>query len=221
MLSAVHRTDVCRRRRPLSITSSQKSPQIRRAAWAMMALLAAGAAHTAMAQELSTDSKANSADLSLARSVYVQGSWAEHGTDAATLGITLPWEHWQTNLWGGQVRGHWDAYVTRLSFDGARSYDNTWLFGIVPTLRWRPDAGHSPWFVEAGIGATYMMRRYVTVDKEFSTSFNFASHLGVGYQFGDQRRHEVQLRVEHISNAGIKHPNPGENFAQLRYAYHF
>ena len=26
---------------------------------------------------------------------------------------------------------------------------------------------------------------------------------------------------EHFSNAGIKHPKPGENFVQLRYAHHF
>jgi len=27
------------------------------------------------------------------------------------------------------------------------------------------------------------------------------------------------LRVQHISNARIKRPNPGGNFVQLRYAY--
>ena len=160
-------------------------------------------------------------DLSLSKSVYVQGSWAQHGTNGATVGVTLPWGDWSSDLWGGQVRGHWDGYATRLSFDGARDYNHTWMFGLTPTLRWRADQGHSPWFVEAGIGLSYMTDRYITVRKEFSTSFNFASHLGVGYNFGERRRHEVQVRIEHASNAGIKHPNPGENFAQLRYAYHF
>ena len=160
-------------------------------------------------------------DLSQARSIYVQGSWANRGTHAATVGVTMPWSGWSYDLWGGRVRGLWDIYATRLSFDGARGYDDTWMFGLTPTLRWRADNGSAPWFVEAGIGLSYMTDRYITVHKEFSTSFNFASHLGVGYNFGDQRRHEVQLRLEHVSNAGIKHPNPGENFAQLRYGYHF
>ncbi|WP_226858165.1 acyloxyacyl hydrolase [Diaphorobacter aerolatus] len=180
-------------------------------------LLATFGASVAVAQ---TPTAATQADLALAKSVYVQGSWAEHGTDGATLGMTLPWQ-WRRDLWNGEVRGHWDAYVTRLSFDGARDYNHTWLIGLVPTLRWRPDAGRSPWFVEAGIGVTYMSDRYVTVHKEFSTSFNFASHLGLGYNFGAQRAHEMQVRYEHLSNAGIDHPNPGENTLQLRYAYHF
>ena len=34
-------------------------------------------------------------------------------------------------------------------------------------------------------------------------------------------RHELALRLQHFSNAGIKHPNPGENFVQLRYAQGF
>jgi hypothetical protein len=32
-------------------------------------------------------------------------------------------------------------------------------------------------------------------------------------------QHEVALRVRHFYNAGIKLPNPGENFRQLRYTY--
>ncbi|WP_353234761.1 acyloxyacyl hydrolase [Diaphorobacter ruginosibacter] len=167
------------------------------------------------------DEQAPSGDLSQAPSIYLQGNWARRGTDAATVGVTFPWREWKTNLWGGEVRGQWDIHVSRLSFEGGRGYNHTWLLGLVPTLRWRPDAGRSPWFAEAGIGLTYMTDRYITIHEEFSTSFNFASHLGVGYNFGDRRRHELQLRVEHLSNAGIKHPNPGENFVQLRYAYHF
>ncbi|WP_228529781.1 acyloxyacyl hydrolase [Diaphorobacter caeni] len=162
-----------------------------------------------------------SADLSQAPSIYLQGSGADGGTHAATVGMTLPWNGWSYDLWGGQVRGFWDIYATRLSFDGIHGHDRSWMLGLTPTLRWRAYNGSSPWFVQAGIGLSYMTDRYITVHKEFSTSFNFASHLGVGYSFGEQRRHELQLRVEHISNAGIKHPNPGENFAQLRYAYHF
>ena len=60
-----------------------------------------------------------------------------------------------------------------------------------------------------------------TPSKTFSTRFNFASHLGVGVRLGAQQQHEWLLRVQHVSNAGLKKPNPGENFLQLRYALHF
>ncbi len=46
-------------------------------------------------------------------------------------------------------------------------------------------------------------------------------HLAAGWQFGPRRDHELTLRIQHFSNAGIRHPNPGENFVQLRYARRF
>ncbi|GAD21240.1 acyloxyacyl hydrolase [Acidovorax sp. MR-S7] len=161
-------------------------------------------------------------DASHGPSLYVQGNWAERGTDALTLGTTLPWSGWSKSLWGGELRGHWDIYLSRWSFDAApgRS-DNLTLLGVTPTFRLRPDEGRSAWFWEAGIGATLASRRYVAAHHEFSTRFNFASHVGVGINLGAQRQHELLLRVQHVSNAGIKHPNPGENFVQLRYALHF
>ncbi|WP_375574962.1 acyloxyacyl hydrolase [Paracidovorax oryzae] len=155
-------------------------------------------------------------------SVYVQGGWAEHQTDSATMGITLPWTSWRSELWGSEVRGYWDIYASRWSYDSVDGGSgHATLAGITPTFRLRPDNGRSPWFLEGGVGITYMDKRYHTPHKEFSTRYNFATHLGVGYSLGAQRQHEVAIRVQHLSNAGIKSPNPGENFVQLRYAYHF
>jgi len=156
-----------------------------------------------------------------APSVYVQGNWAEHSTDAATIGVTLPWNTWRSSLLGGELRGHWDINLSRWSFNGAAGYDSINVLGITPTLRLRPDEGRSPWFWEAGVGATLADDRYRTTEKEFSTTFNFASHVGLGVNFGEQRRHELSVRVQHVSNARIKRPNPGENFVQLRYGFHF
>ena len=155
-------------------------------------------------------------------SVYLQASRAQHGTDAVTLGATLPFGTWSMPLWGGELRGHWDLYASRWSFNGAAQHDSTVVLGITPTLRLRPDGGRSAWFWEAGVGATLASQRYRPVGHlEFSTRFNFATHLGLGINLGDQRRHELLLRVQHVSNAGLKEPNPGLEFLQLRYAWHF
>lgn len=154
--------------------------------------------------------------------VYLQGQWARHGTSAATVGLMLPWDGWSMALWGGQLRGLWDVYYSRWSFDrGPGGNDSLNLLGVTPTLRWYSNQGRSSWFVQAGIGLTYADHRYYTPVREFSTRFNFADHIGVGIHLGAQRRHELQLRIEHLSNAGIKHPNPGENFIQVRYALHY
>mgnify|MGYP001185041421 CR=1 FL=1 len=161
-------------------------------------------------------------DLSNAPSVYLQGGFGENSTDAVTLGLTLPWSTWRTQLWGGELRGHWDLYVSRWSFDGVGGNDNSLLWGVTPTLRLRPQDGRAAWFWEAGIGATLSNHRYRPLgEQEFSTRFNFASHIGLGINLGERRQHELLLRVQHLSNAGIKQPNPGVNFLQVRYGWHF
>jgi len=157
----------------------------------------------------------------LTPSAYLQANWARHDTQALTLGATLPWRDWSSQLWGGELRGYWDMYLSRWSFDGLAGHESTTLLGITPTLRLWTDPGKSPWFWEAGIGATLASERYQTPRREFSTRFNFASHLGLGLQLGAQGQHELQLRLQHVSNAGIKKPNPGENFLQLRYAVRY
>jgi lipid A 3-O-deacylase len=55
---------------------------------------------------------------------------------------------------------------------------------------------------------------------KFSTSFNFGDHLGIGFSFGPGRKNEIAMRAQHFSNAGIKEPNPGKNFLELRYVCH-
>ena len=156
-----------------------------------------------------------------ATGVYLQYGTSEHGTDSWTGGVMLPW-NWSYALGSGKLTGYWDLSVSRWSADYQGGNRSTWVLGAQPTLRWRPAQGQSPWFLQAGLGVSYATNhRYITDHKEFSTRYNFASHLGVGYLFGEQLKNEISLRLEHHSNAGIKEPNPGANFLQLRYARYF
>ncbi|MBU6466633.1 MAG: acyloxyacyl hydrolase [Burkholderiales bacterium] len=153
--------------------------------------------------------------------LYLQTAKTSHHIDAWTLGATLDWQDWRRSLWGAEVRGYWDFYASRWSARGIGGDFGTTVLGVSPSFRFTPDDGHSRWFVDAGVGATLANPRFVTPERKFSTRFNFASHLGVGVELGEQRQHALQLRLEHVSNAGIKKPNPGANFIQLRYTLHF
>jgi lipid A 3-O-deacylase len=44
---------------------------------------------------------------------------------------------------------------------------------------------------------------------------------GVGVQFGSRQQYLAGYRFQHISNGGIKEPNPGINFSQLYLQYNF
>jgi len=92
---------------------------------------------------------------------------------------------------------------------------------LLPVLHMQLDRGRSPWFLEFGIGASYTNKIYRTPNKVTSTRWNFYDMLGAGYSFGEGRRQEIGVRYVHLSNAGAKKPNPGEDFLQVRYATRF
>jgi lipid A 3-O-deacylase len=119
--------------------------------------------------------------------------------------------------------GYWELTLSRWSYPAMDGRREAWLgqLGVVPTFRYRPGGGASRWFVEAGVGATLTTTIYQTQRKRFSTSFNFADHVGVGRSLGASGEKEISLRFRHFSNAGIKHPNPGVNFVEVRYSFRF
>ena len=163
--------------------------------------------------------KSHAFDFLQPSAVFVQyGSIRD--THAVTEGLTWDWSrNWM--LGSARVSGYWAASLSEWKFP-ARGGKNDWLgqLSLVPVFRLRPNNGSSPWFVEAGIGVALATSVYRARSKEFSTAFNFADHIAVGRNFGETQQHELALRFEHFSNAGIKHPNPGENFIQWRYTLH-
>jgi hypothetical protein len=177
---------------------------------ALAALAAAACSHSVSAQSSFAPTAA-----------FVQAGTAQD-THQVAIGLTWDWTR-RWNLWSGEVSGYWEGSISQWSYPGADDRRTAWLaqVGAIPVFRYRPDGGASPWFFEGGVGVTFTTNVYETDRKRFSTSFNFGDHLALGRNFGTRREHELSLRFEHYSNAGIKHPNPGENFVQLRYLRRF
>lgn len=150
--------------------------------------------------------------------VFAQIGAAEEA-HMAVVGAIWDWPWLRGYAWGnasGYFEASFGRWVSQVD-DGARASAWVTQVGLTPVLRWRPFA-NSKWFTEAGIGVNVLAPIYRSSDKRFSTAFNFGDHVAIGVQFGDEFNHEVSLRLQHFSNAGIKEPNPGENFVQLRYA---
>jgi lipid A 3-O-deacylase len=145
---------------------------------------------------------------------------AEQSTAAAGLGLLWDWD-WKRER-SVLLTAHTEVQVAAWrteDFDGGTQ--DYWHLTVLPFLRVRPAAGKSPFFFDAGIGASYMNRIYQTPNKSFSTKWNFYDMLGVGYSFGSRFHNEIALRYVHLSNGGYRKPNPGENFVQVRYAHRF
>lgn len=152
--------------------------------------------------------------------MFVQAGAGEDSARALSFGAVWPWS-WQRQVRGGRLEGITEAYVSRWNVKDNGGRAGFTHFGVVPLLRYRFEEGRSPWFIEAGVGLTYMDRTYRTSEKQFSTHFNFADVLGAGRNFGEGRRQEVSLRLTHFSNGGLRHPNPGMNLVRLRYGVMF
>jgi lipid A 3-O-deacylase len=88
--------------------------------------------------------------------------------------------------------------------------------GVTPFARW--------WFaantgLELVIGANVFSGTRLG-DKQISTAFQFGSALGVVHRLADTPW-LLGLRLTHYSPAGIKRPNDGQTYWQLRVAYQF
>ena len=151
---------------------------------------------------------------------FVQGGLAGGRIWSATAGLVWPWV-WQTSIMGSELGGLTEAYVSHWDAPSVRDRRSFTQVGVLPLLRLRFEQGRSPWFAEAGIGLSAMDHHFVTPNKQFSTAFNFVDVVGLGRSFGPAREQELSLRLQHVSNAGIRVPNPGQNFVQLRYGAKF
>lgn len=153
----------------------------------------------------------------LVSSTFVQAGFAKDAR-AYVVGASRDWR-WKKRLRWGEATGYWESSIGQWRTRNAPQGDHSTLvtqIGITPVLRWSASGTNRALFLEAGVGANVLFPIYRTGRKRFSTAFNFGDHLAIGHRWD---RHEVSLRLQHFSNAGIKHPNPGENFVQLRYAY--
>lgn len=172
---------------------------------------------------LATAAHAQQAAPETRPAVYLQLAGAENSTRAAQVGITWAWSpNWRWSWGDTPIDGYWDLGVAQWRFDapgGGR--DSITVLSFIPTFRFHTGGPGSAWFVDAGLGGTWANEHYATTEKRFATKFNFASQVGIGLRFGEQRSHELALRIQHVSNGGYKKPNPGDNFVQLRYALRF
>jgi hypothetical protein len=118
------------------------------------------------------------------------------------------------------LRGRWDFAVGRWRAEADERGDQSWVTQVsaVPTLR-LSGLGARGWYAEIGSGPAMLMPVFQNRDLTFSTEFNFQTHLAIGRTMGPQGEHDMALRIEHFSNAGIREPNPGMEIASVRYTY--
>lgn len=165
--------------------------------------------------------------LGAASGALAQGiDWALSGgvgqhASVKKLGVIAGWTRpaplWQGEQWRLKLRHE----VELAAWDVPRARDLIEL-GYSPVLRLeRPLASARSFFVEASIGVRLLSHTRVSPERALSTAFQFSDVLGVGMQWGRDGRSTLGVRYQHLSNLGIKKPNPGMDFVQVYYTHRF
>lgn len=146
-----------------------------------------------------------------------------NATDMARIGLQWDWQKkWFT---GGSwhVSGYWDASLGYWhGHSAAGDNQNITDIGLTPVFRLQQNnpSGVAP-YLEGAIGFHLLSRTFINADRKFGSSFQFGDHVGAGIRFGPKGAYDLSYRFQHLSNGGIKEPNQGINFNQIRFAYHF
>jgi len=123
-------------------------------------------------------------------------------------------ESWRLSAYGVGSVAYWRAREES-------AHKELWDFAIAPVLRLeRPREGVVPYF-EASLGGHLLSKRQINGNREFSTAFQFGEFVGAGLLFGPRQDVGLGLRLQHVSNGGIKNPNPGLTFVSAALQYRF
>jgi lipid A 3-O-deacylase len=139
----------------------------------------------------------------------------EAGRGTSDIHIVRVGVQWHgRDKWFEHSSWHVARYID-LTFGGWQNGHGTvYDLGFTPVFRFARASG-SP-YIEAAVGFHALSDLDFGRGRETSTRFQFGDHIGVGVVRG---RYDWALRLQHLSNAGIRNPNPGINFVQVRLQY--
>ena len=139
--------------------------------------------------------------------VAVEVGRGEERTNLLRVSLT---DNWRKRVPLGdewRLAGYWE--FTAGLWDNPE--DSTAELAVTPVFRLE----HGRFYVEGAIGF-HLVQTHISAQRTFSTAFQFGDHLGAGMHFG---RYDLCMRVQHLSNGGLRDPNPGINFVLVRLQY--
>ena len=122
------------------------------------------------------------------------------------------------NPQGWQTRLQWEVDLARWD---ARAGRNVTEVGVSPVFRLEKRGGTMVPFLEGSVGVRLVNHVSTSPEHYYSTAFRFSETIGFGLAFGKELDMEIGFRFQHLSNAGIKKPNPGTDFVTGYVRYRF
>jgi lipid A 3-O-deacylase len=141
------------------------------------------------------------------------------GADVWRLGAHWNWDKRWFDSGRWHLGAYWEFQLGQWRGEGKNTITD---IALTPVFRYqRSDLSRVAPYVEAAIGFHLISNTRLDADRRFGSAFQFGDHVGAGVRFGDKGRYDLGIRLQHLSNGGIKKPNAGINFALVRFAYNF
>ncbi|APE04390.1 acyloxyacyl hydrolase [Alteromonas sp. MB-3u-76] len=122
--------------------------------------------------------------------------------------------------WFGDIKLYWEASAVVWEYGETNTRSTSYAVSITPVfMKQITDiADKYPLYLEAGIGASYIGDQEVA-GKDIGSNYQFEDRLGLLMELDESQ--DVAIRYMHFSNGGLNSDNPGLDFLNLSYAYHF
>lgn len=144
-----------------------------------------------------------------------------YGSDVDAFGVAAAWKFARDRA-ELEENGLDARLVAQLSYWYGRQRPtpnpSVWDVGLMPMLRWTAPGADSPrFFAEGGVGVNLLSSTRINNDRVFSTAFQFGEQGGIGVALGGGDQYELEVFVQHVSNANLKRPNDGLTYAGLLF----
>lgn len=148
-----------------------------------------------------------------------------HGKDNVK-GVRLGYRPVVTKLdsfeWLGELDVYWEFSLNFWEYGDPVKHDTNFAFAISPvfTKEFARLNNKYPVKWEFGIGVS-LVEDTRFAGKDIGSHYQFEDRLGLIFEFGEFNREAVAIRYMHYSNGGLNNDNPGMDFANIAYTWHF
>ncbi|MDU0353982.1 acyloxyacyl hydrolase [Paraglaciecola aquimarina] len=148
-----------------------------------------------------------------------------YGEDDLT-GVRLGYRPFTTRIstfdWLGDLDVYWEVSVNFWEYGPHSKHDTNYAIAISPVFTKQFDTlyGKYPLKWEFGIGVS-LVDDTRFAGKDIGSHYQFEDRLGLVLDFGDNLNKSLAVRYMHYSNGGLNDHNPGLDFLNMSYAYHF
>jgi hypothetical protein len=153
-----------------------------------------------------------SAELGMGNYVDVVGV----GVGTSDWGRWSVGKDWSLSVYGAGMIAYWRGDSDHSDHEGLVDLSAAPVLRLERSGTWAFEP-----YLEASIGLHLLSHTRINEKRQFSTAFQFGEFLGFGVTFGEAHRYDLSLRVQHVSNGGIRNPNDGLTYGALVFQYRF